>query len=791
MKKNHLYLNLPLFLFFSLLLSYFFLLLRQIPNFSILSHSFRPPLVSFILLSMLSFLILFGLWTLSSKIFTSAFSLRYEEVLSQDFLTFLPLLFLILAPLALSHYLSSRDLLSRARLFGLAIIFSFLYLKVILVSGWSKERQNPWQVVSKKFSSIALKKKLILLFCAALILYNAGSALMISKGITFSGDEPHYLLITHSLLHDGDFDLANNYAQRDYIKYMLPEVFIREHALPGAKAGAQYSFHSPGISFLLLPFYALGSLFGTNVLVFLIRFGMSIFGALLGLQIFLFARKEWQKENLALALWFLSSFTTPLFFYSIHVYPEIIIALFSLTIFRLLRFSNSLSSTKLLILGFLLSLFIWFHALKYFFILFPLLLYCLWVLVKRYKIRWDLIYFFFFPVFINALYFFFQYSLYGSFSLSSISWRGALKGAESLAYLKALIFGIPFRYRWETMAGYFLDQRDGLLLYAPIYFFAFLGALEMIKRKTKDFLLLVFLLAPYVFFSAFLTQRTGYAPQARPLVAICWGIGIFLGYFLVYNSKKIFMYLFSLGSFLSLVFVYLLLQNPLALYQETTEGVTERGGGLFYLLSNLHFHLPNFLPSYLKVEEGKWLPNFIWIGLVLLFMAVYLAAKKHTFSLKFSFHILLAFFGILLFFFWFVFYPREVLLRPVPTTSPSGEKITFYSLSRVAQMKEPGKFFLGEANRPYTFCFTSWRKIKNFEIEFGSFKGDYSFDFTLFDQRVFEGKTIKEIKTFVYPSPPLYRFKNVNLYQITIYLENLSEVDTAQNPYFFSILPVS
>lgn len=791
MKKIHFSFYFPLFLICSLFLSYFFLFLGQIPKFSILNHAFRPPLLSLFLLSLPFFFLLLGLWILSSKIFSRPFSLDEKDVRSEDFLTFLPLLFFALTPFVLSHYLSSADLLSRTQLFGLVILLSFLYLKLVLVSGWSAGKQNLWQGLGKKFSTLKLNKKLVLLFFIALILYNVGSAWIISKGITFSGDEPHYLLITHSLLYDGDFDLANNYSQKDYINYMAPGITIREHIVGGAKPAARYSFHSPGISIIVLPFYALGSLFGTNVLVLLIRFGMSIFGALLGLQIYLVAREEWQRDNLALALWFFLSFTAPFFFYSIHVYPEIIIALFSLTIFRLLRFSAHFSRMKLFFIGFLLSLFIWFHALKYLLILLPFFLYSLWVLVKKHKIRWNLLYFFSFPVIITALYFFFQYSLYGSFSLSSISWKGAMKGGESLAYLKQLIFEIPFHYRWETLVGYFLDQRDGLFFYAPFYFFALIGALEIARRKAKDFLLLLFLLAPYVLNSAFLTQRTGYAPQARPLVSICWGLGIFVGYFLAYNGKKIFACLFYFASLLSFFFVYLLLQNPLALYQETTIGTTERGGWLFYLLSNLHFDLTHLLPSYLKLVEGKWLPNYIWIGLVLLFVMIYLSAKKHTFRLKFSFHLLLTFCGICLFFFWFVFYPREALLRPVQAAFPSGEKMTFYSLSRVALMKGPGKFFLGESNRAYTFCFTSWRKIKKLEIEFGSLEGDYSLNLSLFDKKVFTEKTSEQIKIYVYPSPPLYRLKNVNLYEITIYLENLSKVDTARNPYLFSILPVN
>jgi hypothetical protein len=789
MKKIHYGLCLPVFLILSFAVSSFCLFLHQISEFSIEHHTFHPSLGSLIPASLSIFMLLVALWAIYSIIISRLFSFNYKEALSKDFLTYLPLLALSLAPLTLVHYLDSKDISMRAKILFVAVAFSIIYLKLVQILHWNKEQPAPWKTLVQKISSLSLNKKLGFLFLAALIVFNASSLLMISEGNNFTGDEPHYLLMTHSLLYDGDLELANNYERQDYTKYNPPPVLIRPHVVPGAKKGSQYSFHSPGTSFFLLPFYALGSLFGRKVLIFLIRLGLSIIGALFGLQVFLYAKQEWHSEKLAFGLWFLTSFTTPVLFYSIHVYPEIFIALFSFTIFRLLRFSVPLTKTKLLLCGFLLSAFIWFHALKYVFMLVPFFLYCLWIILKKQRNLIHLVLFLIFPVLFTSLYFIFQYSLYGSLSISTVSWKGSLGTGESISYLKSLFLDIPLRFRIETLAGYFFDQRDGLLFYAPIYFFAFLGMVEMIRRRSRDFLLLLFLAAPYVLVSAFLTQRTGYAPQARPLVAAIWGMGILLGYFIIYNHKKIFSYLFSFSAFLSLLFAYLLLKNPIYLYQETTQGATERGGGLFYILSNLHFHLPSFLPSYLKVEEWKWLPNFIWIGLLLLFIAAYLVTRKHDFSLKFPVYVLLTSAGIAVFFFLIVLYPRVVLLNPVKAPFPSGEKITFYSLSRVARMEEPGKFLLPEDNRSYTFYFTSRHKIEKFQFEFGSLAGDYSCNLTFFDKNFFDRKTSKEIKNLPYPSPPFYWLKNVYLYRITIDLKNESAISTAQNPYLLSFWP--
>jgi len=537
------------------------------------------------------------------------------------------------------------------------------------------------------------------------------------------------------------------------------------------------------------PFYSVGSLLNRTGLSLLVRLGMSLFGALLGFQIFLFALQEWKNEKLAFGLWALYSFTTPVFFYSIHVYPELIIALFSLTVFRLVRSGKKFTIPTLCLLGFLLASFVWFHALKYLFIMIPLFCYTLWILMKERKVKIGLVYFLGTLVGVTAIYFFFQYTLYGSFSLSSVSWRGAVTPQESLAYMKQLIHGIPFRFRWETLAGYFFDQRDGLLLYSPIYFFSALGMLVMMKNKRRELALLVLITAPYILSSAFLTQRTGYAPQARPLVAVSWVFLILIGYFLARNRKKVFTYLFSLASLFSFLFVPLLLATPRALYQPTTAGELDRAGLLFQNLSNLHFSLPNILPSYLKVEDPHWPPNWIWIAAVAVFMAAYLIVKPHAYHLKYRQHMGLIFAGLTLVFLWFVYYPRTTIVHPQNVVYSSGEKITYYAYSRSARMTEPGTFHLVEGNRAYSFYFTSWRDIPKIQLEFGSTVAAYDVEIKYFDAVIFNDKISKEIKTIHYPSTP-YHLGRRNLYHIYITLKNSPEISTAANPFHLAIVPV-
>ncbi|MDD8027381.1 MAG: hypothetical protein PHI34_12815 [Acidobacteriota bacterium] len=737
------------------------------------------------------FIFLLGLWALASHFLARVTDLPYKRALDLDLWTWAPLLLLALTPLALRHYTTRQDLAARLGLWLAAVILGALYLKFVLWREVMAEHPPRWRAAWERFLALEPKRKLPLLLLAALLVYNGASILLSSEGASFSGDEPHYILNTQSLLRDGDLDLANNYAEAGYARYMPAQAVLQPHTVPGAAPGSKYSFHSPGVSFYLLPFYALGSGLGRGALVFLLRFAMTILGALFGLQIYLYARREWGREGLALGLWGLASFTTPVFFYSLHVYPEIVVALFSFTVFRLFRFSERLTTGKLLLCGFLLPAFVWLHALKYVFILIPLFLYCAWTLRRRKTPSRDWAAFLAFPVILAALYLAFSYKLYGSINPTAVSWQGAMDGRQTMGFLKQLWSGIPFRFRLETLAGYFFDQRDGLLLYAPVYFFAFLGFFRMARAKAKSVWLILAIAAPYALISAFLTQRTGYAPQARPLVAAIWAPLLFLGAYLASERKRIFNGLFCGAAGVSILITWLLLQNPYALYQETTAGAADRGGDLFYLLSNLHHSLPKLLPSFLKVEDWHWTPNFVWPAATALFVILFLLARRKAKRMPLAGHITLAGLVLCAFFAWFTAVPRLVLTSPVSAALPNGPTWTFYNLSRVANMHQPARFSLLEDGRDYDFHFASPTRLDKLRIDFGSEHGDYELRLGFWDDEARIYTTRRALAMVVFDTPPAYKRGTEYIYRVSIGVKNLSEARTIKHPYQLALSPIN
>src|SRR4051794_3452676 len=82
------------------------------------------------------------------------------------------------------------------------------------------------------------------------------------------GDEPHYLIITQSLLRDRDIQIENNHRRGDYREYSSRDLkpdFIR----PG-RNGVIYSIHAPGLPALILPAFAIGGYRGAVVFLILV-----------------------------------------------------------------------------------------------------------------------------------------------------------------------------------------------------------------------------------------------------------------------------------------------------------------------------------------------------------------------------------------------------------------------------------------------------------------------------------------------------------------------------------------
>ena len=81
------------------------------------------------------------------------------------------------------------------------------------------------------------------------------------------GDEPHYLIITQSLLKDHDLQIENNHRNGDYRAYFAGDLSKPDYRRRG-RNGEIYSIHAPGLPALVAPALRIAGYHG--VVVFLI-----------------------------------------------------------------------------------------------------------------------------------------------------------------------------------------------------------------------------------------------------------------------------------------------------------------------------------------------------------------------------------------------------------------------------------------------------------------------------------------------------------------------------------------
>ncbi len=179
---------------------------------------------------------------------------------------------------------------------------------------------------------------LVVAFCV----YAMISGFHIQRATT-TGDEPHYLLITHSLWHDHDTNLYNNYNNRDFESFFWYDLQPSWGDVNPKDETKVYSYrHKGGFPHTLIPGYVLGGRLGATL-------QMNLIAALLMLQVFLLSYEVFGSLKASFLTWLCVAFTVPMMIYMGQIYPETLAAL--LTIWgvrqiRQLRLEDSFSTTR-------------------------------------------------------------------------------------------------------------------------------------------------------------------------------------------------------------------------------------------------------------------------------------------------------------------------------------------------------------------------------------------------------------------------------------------------------------
>jgi hypothetical protein len=329
-----------------------------------------------------------------------------------------------------------------------------------------------------------------------------------------TGDEPYYLLVSHSLLVDHDLDLANNFAANDARFVGADDLTAGLHARVNQR-GALWSTHDIGMSVLVLPAYAAGHYAGGalpasvlarfrmtpgrfayfTVSVFLV--GLTALGAALLAS----ALRRVTSPALAAIVALVVTLSPPVLPHSFLVFPEtpaFLVTCFIVWLALRPRVGPRLFVTAALALGVM----PWIHR-KFSFYVIALavaLVVSKWAEIAAQPRR---------TLVILTTVFALPHVLFHLFTWAA--W-GNLGGPQ-------LIDTHPFHLRGigTGAAGMLLDRSRGLIPYAPIYLLLPVVWWQSGRRFAVWLLPIAALFLPM---AAFVTWDAGYSPAARFLVPL-------------------------------------------------------------------------------------------------------------------------------------------------------------------------------------------------------------------------------------------------------------------------------
>ncbi len=270
------------------------------------------------------------------------------------------------------------------------------------------------------------------------------------------GDEPHYLIITQSLLLDHDLKIENNHANGDYRSYfggdLAPDYMVR------GVDGQIYPIHAPGLPVLLLPGFAVAGLWGAVLT-------MALFGACAALAIFDLAASIGGRR-VAWLCWAGLCLTVPFIPHAWTIFPEMTSA--AIVAWSLVWFVGPLPDSRWAWVwrGAVLAALPWLHT-KFIVFLAALVI----VLVLRLRSRIPDALAFLAPVAVSCA---------GWLAYFWIIWGSINPQVPYGTYTAQFV---RFENIPRSLLGTFFDQKFGLLAYAPIYLAALPGVWWILRER--------------------------------------------------------------------------------------------------------------------------------------------------------------------------------------------------------------------------------------------------------------------------------------------------------------------
>lgn len=374
-----------------------------------------------------------------------------------------------------------------------------------------------------------LKKSWAKILVIFLILVNVG---LIALNTTWSqGDELHYLLVSASLIQDGDLEVKNNYENKDYFVHHAhsenPHVVVSD-------SDEWWPGHGILTSVIIAPAYG-ASLFIKNtfgfdsnrVVLFLPRLTILILHIIFCFVLVKYLQSLGFSKKISLLTVAIYSIQLPIIIYAQSIYPDLMASYFVMTgVFLGLIFAKNSEHKWLILASVFFGLSIFLHSKLVILtagLIFSLICYFQFVLygarlsnIKswfdfRSKTFWQILASLILPWLMfflaNVL---LKFDWLGQFAFDGFGKLGSSGNRSVLDVLNNPLQG------W---LGQWLDIEMGLLWSAPVLFLIFPGLIVWFKRQRSTFLLVVPVMLAYLLLnSSYYDWSAGFSPVSRYVI---------------------------------------------------------------------------------------------------------------------------------------------------------------------------------------------------------------------------------------------------------------------------------
>lgn len=337
-------------------------------------------------------------------------------------------------------------------------------------------------------------------FAASLYAALALTAWGLARPRVPAGDEPHYLVITQSLLRDGDLRIENNHRAEHYLEYY--DAVLKPDFMRRGTDRQIYSIHAPGVSAVVLPAFAVAGYPGAVVTVVAVgALGMAALWALV-FQVTASVGAAWIG-------WAAVSTSAPVLLHAFTIYPDPVggaLAVVAVAVLAALDTpAAAIAGRRWLGAGAALALLPWLHT-RFALIAGALGLAVVLRLWRDAARRGDLLRFLSVPMASALAWFGYFVAIYGTPN------PAAPYGTRPEGGLSFIPSGVT---------GLLVDQQFGLFTTAPVLVAGVAGLVLLARERRRLTIEILAVIVPYLAVAAsYPMWWGGYSAPARFLVAL-------------------------------------------------------------------------------------------------------------------------------------------------------------------------------------------------------------------------------------------------------------------------------